>query len=158
MRRRTIYGWLLGAVAASALTAAVLIRVRPDAAYNRVVHVGDQVFRVRYALTAAEQFRGLRGVQGLAPDQGMLFVFEKTEMQTFTMDGMRIGLDLVWIADSRVIGFSPQAEPVPLGASSRYASPASVDMVLELSGGSVERLGLAAGDAVRLEALKQRGS
>ena len=85
----------------------------------------------------------------LAPDAGMLFLFDETEDHSFWMKDTLIPLDMIFVDEGgRVVGVVERAEPLTLsprevGAPSRY--------VLEVNGGWAAAHGVAAGDRVRFE-------
>lgn len=109
-------------------------------------------FIVDVADDPAEHLRGLRGRAALASGTGMLFVFgEPPSDRTFTMDGVRIALDFVWIRDGRIVGITPNLPPATLTAGTAHPSPQPVTFVLEVAGGTADRYGWNVGDTVALE-------
>ncbi|WP_189988855.1 DUF192 domain-containing protein [Thalassobaculum fulvum] len=103
-------------------------------------------FQVEIAATEAERNRGLMYRQELAPDHGMLFVFARPTRVTMWMKNTPLPLDMLFIGnDGRIVDLHERAVPYSLdtiaaGRRARY--------VLEVNGGTVERLGLAVGDRV----------
>jgi uncharacterized protein len=101
-------------------------------------------FRVELASTEAEREKGLMYRQSLAPDAGMLFLFERPAVETFWMKNTLIPLDMIFIAtDHSIVGIVANAEPLTLtprsvGEPSQY--------VLEIGGGLAARLGIRAGE------------
>jgi uncharacterized membrane protein (UPF0127 family) len=128
-------------------------RVVPDARETGAVvaiEAGDRkiTFRVELARTEAERERGLMYRERLAPDAGMLFVFEHPSLLTFWMKNTLIPLDMIFIgADRRISGVVADAEPQTLTA--RRVEALS-QYVLEIGGGLAARLGLGAGQHVEL--------
>jgi hypothetical protein len=121
---------------------------------RRPVVVLDERVRVSVDVVSApaDRVRGLSGRAGLAPNEGMLFRFERPAIQSFWMKEMRFEIDIVWIQDGRVIGVIERAPlPVPGERPPLLRSPAPCDTVLEIAAGSFGRWGLAIGDAVRFE-------
>jgi uncharacterized membrane protein (UPF0127 family) len=95
------------------------------------------------ATTEARREQGLMYVRHLAPDRGMLFVFEYPQVLNFWMKNTRIPLDLLFIAaDGRVVRIAENAEPESLATISSMGPSLGV---LELAGGSAARLGLKPG-------------
>jgi hypothetical protein len=121
---------------------------------RRPVVVLDERVRVSVDIvdTPALRARGLSGRPGLAPEQGMLFLFEAPRIQSFWMKDMRFEIDILWIRDGRIVSITPD---VPLPASPRelpqYRSPVPCDVVLEVRAGAARRWGLLLGDSVRVE-------
>jgi uncharacterized membrane protein (UPF0127 family) len=104
---------------------------------------------VELARTEAERERGLMERRELAPDAGMLFMFEEAGEHPFWMKNTLIPLDMIFISDDgRIAGIVARAVPGDLsprsaGGPSRY--------VLEVAGGWAEAHGVSAGDRVRFE-------
>ncbi|MBW7944710.1 prolipoprotein diacylglyceryl transferase [Patescibacteria group bacterium] len=98
--------------------------------------------------------RGLSGRTEIGSD-GMLFIFPQISQQVFWMKEMNFDLDMIWIADGKVVGITPNV-PKPaspdLGPSQlqRYASPTGVNMVLEVPAGTAKQWQLQVGDALEL--------
>jgi uncharacterized protein len=109
-------------------------------------------FKVELALTAEEHARGLMYRRSLAPDAGMLFVFDGPRPQAFWMQNTFIPLDMVFIGeDRRIVGIVENAEPLTtmprrVEGDSQY--------VLEIGGGLAARLGIRAGQRVELPKLR----
>ena len=115
------------------------------------VTIKGETFEVEVADTMASRELGLGGRSGLSEKEGMLFVFGSMAERTFWMKDVRFSIDIIWIAGDKVIGFAEKTTPhtdQPLTKIARYASPEAVDRVLEVSAGTVERLGIVAGDDV----------
>jgi uncharacterized membrane protein (UPF0127 family) len=124
----------------------------PDAVPPRPrVHLGQPESAVNVALarTPAERARGLMYVQNLPVDDGMLFIFESDEIQSFWMRNTLIPLDMIFIrSDLVVVGVVHNATPMtdtPRGVDkpSRY--------VLEVNGGWAAAHGVGEGSTVRFE-------
>lgn len=106
----------------------------------------DWRIQVELARTPEEREKGLMWRWSLAPDHGMIFIFEAPSVHTFWMKNTRIPLDMIFIsADRKIAGVVENAEPYT-------ESPRKVDApsqyVLEVSGGQAKAHGLAAGDQV----------
>ncbi len=104
--------------------------------------IGEKTLTVEIADSAQEHEEGLSGRNSLNKDHGMLFVMTKDSKPTFLMRGMKFPLDIIWINDGKIIGFSENLEP-PKGSTGDenlplYGAPAPVDFVLEVNGGFVK--------------------
>ena len=109
-------------------------------------------FTVELALTREEQAQGLMFRESLAPDGGMLFVFDEVRPAAFWMKNTLIPLDMLFIgADGRIVNIAEQT--TPLSTESR-PSAAPVRAVLEINGGLSRMLGIAPGDHVIHELLE----
>lgn len=103
-------------------------------------------FQVEVARTPAEQARGLMYRTALAPNGGMLFLFDPPEYAAFWMKNTYIPLDMLFIRTDGTIAriaanTTPHSlEPVPAGEL--------VGSVLEIPGGRAAELGIKQGDRV----------
>ena len=118
-----------------------MVILRPD---NRPeVHVPVELARTDY-----DRARGLMYRDRLAPDAGMLFLFEREEAQTFWMKNTYLPLDMVFITkEKRVLGVVENA--VPLTESPRNV-PGSSQFVLEVNAGFCRKYGIGPGTKVEL--------
>ena len=108
---------------------------------------GPQVFDIEVARSAAERSRGLMFRKELAPDYGMLFDFGREAEVTMWMKNTFVPLDMLFIrADGTIRRIAERTTPFSLEA---IPSRGPVLAVLELPGGTAERLGIEAGDVVR---------
>jgi len=103
-------------------------------------------FQVEVATTPDERATGLMYRESLADDQGMLFVYETPRIVAMWMKNTSIPLDMLFIHDDGIIvNIAHRTEPHSLTVI-RSVSP--VTQVLELAGGTVDRLGIQVGDRV----------
>ena len=127
----------LGARAALAAELEVLTIVTDNGSYN---------FRVELADTPQARQRGLMYREKLPSDQGMLFEFKRTEMQSFWMKNTYIPLDIIFVERSgRIAYIHRNARPRSLVPIS---SQTPVWAVLELNGGLTSLLGIRIGHQV----------
>lgn len=62
------------------------------------IEIGDREYKVREAKTEEEREQGLKGVESLPEDEGMLFYMPDRKNQVvFTMEGMKFPLDIIFI-------------------------------------------------------------
>lgn len=115
----------------------------------KVARVGEASVKVEVVESLPAQQRGLSGRASLAPDSGMLFIYQDKDIRYFWMPDMNFVLDVLWIADGVVVGLQ---ENIPFasvdGSIPRFKSPVPVDMVLELNSGWIEKYGIKVGDKV----------
>lgn len=114
------------------------------------IRVGKTTFTVELAVTALEEMRGLSFRANLAEGAGMLFEFSPS-IQNFWMKDMNFPIDIIWIANNKVVGFAQNAKPqpgVPLWGLTIYSSPDDVNQVLEVNAGIVAKDNITIGDAV----------
>jgi len=109
-------------------------------------------FTVDLARTPRQQARGLMYRERLAPDRGMLFLHARPHVATMWMKNTRIPLDMLFIAaDGRIVKIAERTVPHSTRAIS---AGRPVKAVLELRGGTADRLGLSRGDRVRYPAFE----
>ena len=111
--------------------------------------VNGYVFTVELARSPEEQRQGLSFRAPLQPDEGMLFVYDVPQEQQFWMFGMTFPLDMVFLRDQKVVYIAENVPP-PTGIAppAIVRSPADADMVLELSAGTAERIGMDIGTEI----------
>lgn len=101
-------------------------------------------FTVEVAATSEQLSQGLMYRRTLAADAGMLFDFGEDKPVSMWMKNTLIPLDMVFVAhDGRVMGVAQRTVP---GSLEVISSPGPVRGVLEVNGGTAERLGIRAGD------------
>lgn len=118
-----------------------------------VLMVGDQPFRIEFAITFEEQSRGLSARDHLDPDAGMLFVFSRERRLSFWMKETLIPLDLIYLdANGTVVSIhTMQPEPgVQDAFLTRYTSDGPALYALEVNAGVANELGLQPGDLFNL--------
>jgi uncharacterized membrane protein (UPF0127 family) len=108
-------------------------------------------FNVELALSPEQMAQGLMYRKQMAADAGMLFIYPAPTPTAFWMKNTYIPLDMLFIAaDGHILNIAertiPQTEtPVP--------SAGPIKAVLELNGGTSQRLGIKPGDRVRQKSL-----
>jgi uncharacterized membrane protein (UPF0127 family) len=115
--------------------------------------VDDHLFEVEVVTTPQSTAQGLSGRTEIGAD-GMLFIFPKLEYRNFWMKEMKFELDIVWVANNRVVGITSDV-PVPLSTTPlsqlpTYPSPEKVNLVLELPAGTAAGKGIRVGSIVQL--------
>jgi len=140
-------------VAAAALTfAAVYAAALPpvQAAGRTTIEIvsgtGVHAFNVELATNDAERSKGLMFVKSLPEGQGMLFDFKRDQPVSFWMHNTYIPLDMIFIAgNGRIMHIAENAKPL---SDDLIPSQYPVRAVLEVIGGTAEKLGLKTGDRV----------
>lgn len=118
-------------------TSELSIRVGPETVHD---------FTVELASTPAQHRQGLMFRRSLEADRGMLFVYDPVQTVSMWMKNTYISLDMLFIApDGRIRKIVERAEPKSTRA---IGSGGPVKAVLELRGGTSDRLDIAAGDRV----------
>ena len=107
---------------------------------------GDVKFYVEVARTPREQEMGLMFRRNLPKDRGMLFVYPYQSIVKMWMKNTLIPLDMVFI-NSKGIVREIVERTVPLSLNT-ISSKEEVLAVLELNGGTSNRIGLKRGDQI----------
>lgn len=121
----------------------------PSSQEELVIEGGGRrhLFSVEVARDEAAHERGLMFRRHLAPDHGMLFDFGRPRPAAMWMRNTYIPLDILFLDGAgRITKIHPWAQPhdeTPIESNGR------VRAVLELPGGTSERLGLKVGDRIR---------
>lgn len=119
-----------------------------------IIRIEDKVeYVLEIVSDPVSQAKGLSGRESLPEDTGMLFVFSRPKVQHFWMKDMYFPIDVVWIRDFTIIGFSENVLHPELteGKTARMKSPEVADMVLELNAGQIEKYHLKEGDKLKIE-------
>ncbi|MEK7540209.1 MAG: DUF192 domain-containing protein [Patescibacteria group bacterium] len=107
------------------------------------------VVPVEVADSPAEQRQGLMNREHMDPESGMLFVFSTPGIYVFWMKNTQVDLDFIWLSQGRVVDLRIQ---VPAGAGlpsdqiARIQPSVTVDAVLEVPAGFVDRHQIQMGD------------
>ncbi|MFL1461844.1 DUF192 domain-containing protein [Roseococcus sp. DSY-14] len=107
----------------------------------------SHAFRVEMALRPEDQTVGMMFRTAMEPDEGMLFDWGAPRESAMWMRNTLIPLDMLFIAaDGRIHRIHERAVPHSLAS---IESRGPVRAVLELAGGTAERLNLRVGDRVQ---------
>lgn len=139
--------YLLCSLIALVMLVAILFLVFNKEFYQ--VSVGSCMFKAEVAMTAKAHYRGLSGRESLDTDKGMLFLFDKSADQTFVMREMNFPLDIIFIADNRVVNLYHDLPPEGAATKMSYHSGAPVNAVLEVRGGQSRACGIGVGTQVK---------
>jgi uncharacterized membrane protein (UPF0127 family) len=117
----------------------------------KYVEIGGQKIKVDLALTEIEQTQGLSGRQSLAPNTGMLFVFNKPDKYLFWMKDMNFPIDMIWLTEDMKVDYikknaSPELYPETYGPST---TDGNAKYVLEVQSGFADKNNLKVGDSIR---------
>ena len=103
---------------------------------------------VDLARTSAEQERGLSYRDSMAPDHGMLFVFDHEATWGFWMHEMRFPLDIIWFNSQRqVVHFEQNLKPCTPQDCPAFTPSSKAMYVLEVNAGFVESHNVTLGQA-----------
>ena len=107
---------------------------------------GKRDFNIEIARTPDQQRQGLMWRQKLAPDAGMLFIYDVEMPVSMWMSNTLIPLDMLFIAgDGKIVRIAERTVP---RSEEIISAGRAVQYVLELNGGTASRLGIKPGDKV----------
>jgi hypothetical protein len=107
---------------------------------------GVHSFAVEMATTEADREKGLMFRKELPEGRGMLFDFDREQEVGFWMQNTYIPLDMIFIqGDGRILRIEESTQPL---STKLIPSNGPVRAVLEVIGGTAEKLGIAPGDRV----------
>lgn len=112
------------------------------------IRIGDSDFEVEIVDTPEKVEKGLGGREMICSNCGMLFVFSESERHPFWMKGMKFGIDVIWIEGDEIVHVEKN---VPSDYKKIMDPKARSDKVLEIKGGTAERIGIKAGDVVEFK-------
>lgn len=113
---------------------------------------GDIEFKVEIADNPMERSRGLMDRSSMEEDEGMLFIFEKSDYVKFWMKNTLIPLDMIFIDQNHKIAhIASEVKPCPDGVLDcpLYPSELPVRYVLEINAGLAKKYGFKNGDLVK---------
>ncbi len=103
-------------------------------------------FSVELALTPQQRAQGLMFRREMAPDSGMLFLFDRQAPRSFWMKNTYLSLDIVFLdAAGRIVSIARDTMPL---SEAPIPSKGDALAVLELNAGTAARLDLKPGDRV----------
>ncbi|MEI8402254.1 MAG: DUF192 domain-containing protein [Alcaligenaceae bacterium] len=111
----------------------------------QTLSAGMHRIQAEVAATEATRARGLMFRKELAPNHGMLFVFEQANVQCFWMRNTLLPLSIAFILDDGTI--TNIADMAPMTANS-HCSTAAVRYTLEMEQGWFAKRGITAGKKV----------
>ena len=107
---------------------------------------GPHTFKVEVAADDESREIGLMFRKTMAPDAGMLFLYDRSQPVAMWMENTYIPLDMLFIAaDGHIVNIRQRAVP---HSQENIGSAGPVKAVLELNGGTVSRLDIKVGDKV----------
>lgn len=109
------------------------------------ISVNDISIRVELADSTEKRQQGLMFRKSLAPDRGMLFIFDTEQKMSFWMKNTTIPLSIAYISKSGIIREIHDLEPL---SEKSVSSSVSVLYALEVNQGYFTEKGVKVGDRV----------
>lgn len=145
--RRAVFAGLASAVLdLSPVAIAAELQQFPRSELTIISATGRHQFQIEVAETPAQMVQGLMFRRSLAPDAGMLFDYKRPTTATMWMRNTLIPLDMLFVdARGKIVNIQQRAVPQ---SDDVITAATPVRAVIELNGGTAERLGIAPGDQV----------
>lgn len=106
------------------------------------------LFKVELATNSMEHYKGLSNRDFLCPDCGMLFLFDRKQNLNFVMREMNFPLDIIFIADRKILNIHENLEPEGKNPENLYSSLGKADAVLEINANKARECNLMPGDII----------
>lgn len=133
-------------VTIAALSTLTVASARPQ--YESVC-IRNACVRAEIADTPESRRQGLMFRERLYEKEGMLFIFDREERQSFWMKNMKFPLDIIWIsADKRIVSMAERLQPCGNIACESVRPPSKAKFVLEVRAGFARQYGITPGDFV----------
>lgn len=121
---------------------------------NHHILVGNTEITVQVADTKDKQQLGLGKRSHLNESSGMLFPYSRKTIPYFWMKDMLIPLDIIWIAEQKIVGIEQNVPYFPSNIPDvelpTYSPPVPIDYVLEVNAGYSDRHNFKIGDEVKI--------
>lgn len=133
------------------LSCSIISRQPQQLPISAVAQIGSEKIQLEVAQTPEELAKGLKFRKQLPQNTGMLFELGKSvEKAPFWMKDVHIPLDILFLQDGVVKTIVQSAPPCSKESCKIYYSTEPVHQVLELSAGSVARMGVKEGATLRI--------
>lgn len=119
------------------------------------ITLGNVQINVEVADTQAKRGKGLGGRSSLASDSGMLFIFDREDMYSFWMKGLKFPLDFIWIKGDRIVDITENVSAPYEGQKDEelpiYQSKEPIDKLLEVNAYFARTHNIRVGDAITIQ-------
>ncbi|HYG83369.1 MAG TPA: DUF192 domain-containing protein [Verrucomicrobiae bacterium] len=141
--------WVIGGMVLLLLGFAVWSLFMDWRSSTRVV-VGDAVIDAQIARSEQERANGLSKVSSLKANEGMVFVFDKDDLWSVWMKGMRFSIDVIWLdKDKKVVHIVKNISPDTYPGTFKPKNPARY--ILEVPAGTVDAKNITIGKQASFE-------
>src|SRR3989344_3199032 len=107
----------------------------------------SECFSVQMAETMFQKMRGLKFVDDLRRNEGMIFMFRSERRRAFWMKDVFVPLDLIWLDEKfRVVEITSDQKPCQGLFCPIIISKNKAQHVVELNGGTADRIGIRDGE------------
>ena len=101
------------------------------------LQINDKDIQVHVARSPEEWRQGLSGLSGLGENEGMFFIFNKSNFYYMWMKDMKFPIDIIWIGDDLKI-LDYKANVSPASYPETFVSKQPARYVLEINAGWIK--------------------
>jgi len=139
--------FILGTLIILILVFLMLTYLEPKAPSDQI---NGHVFSLYLAETSQEQEIGLAKYKSIAKDQGMIFLFNKSDYYSFWMKDMKFPIDIIFISGNKVVDVFQKVPVSPNENLPVYTTRTKADKVLEINAGLTKKYGIKIGSNVKI--------
>ncbi len=111
----------------------------------------DYTFDIEIADTSEERAKGLMYRESMKDNHGMLFIFDEEQELNFWMKNTLMPLDMIFFDhDYKIVHIQHDAQPCKKDPCEVFSSLKPAKYVLEVKGGTTERLGIVPGNTANV--------
>ncbi len=128
----------------------IVYRAKTQSNPKYIVQIKDITISAEVVTSPWRQYLGLSNRESLCASCGMLFVFPFPEEQDFVMRNMNFPLDIIFVADNKIINIEENLMPEGAKPAQVYRSAGPADMVLEVPANYCKQNGIIPGDSLMI--------
>jgi len=119
-----------------------------------IITINNQSFKVAVADSQRKWEIGLSETKSLQKDQGMIFLFDKSDYYSFWMKNMKFPIDIIYINNDTIVTIKNNVQLIKDKENPIiYSSTQPANKVLEIQAGLSEKYNFRKGDKVQYENL-----
>lgn len=123
--------------------------------YKYKFKLGKEIIQLETAETLKEKRTGLMYREKLAPNTGMVFLYDDYYEQSFWMKNVKIPLDIIFLRDKKIVKIYHKVKPCKEGYYCPiYYSGCPVNKVIELNGGFCQKHDIKESQELNLKKIK----
>ena len=123
--------------------------------YRKLTIDGRVSIMAEIAYTLQEKKQGLSHRKNISEKKGLLFYYTKKDERIFWMKNMQFAIDIIWIADKKILHIEKSVPPPPFLLKDEYlhlyGKGIQADKVLEVRAGFVDKHAIKKNMSIRLD-------
>lgn len=114
--------------------------------YNKIrVKIKNKTYTLFVADTKEKKGKGLSNIPSIKNNQGMIFIFDKSDYYNFWMKDMNFPLDFIFLQDNKLVDFLLNVSPDTYPQT--FTSKIPADRIIEIKTGEIKKIKI--GDEVK---------